>query len=111
MDDEGGNKLSTPRPNWTPPWKPGTSGNPNGRPKLVVRVRDLAREQTEKAIATLVECLDAKDGRVRVQAACALLDRAWGKPTQSIQIEREEARELRALSREELMEIARVRPS
>ena len=31
----------------------GQSGNPGGRPKVVAEVRELAQEQTEKAISTL----------------------------------------------------------
>ena len=42
----------------------------------------LAREHTAAAIQTLVECL--RDPRLRVQAATALLDRAWGKPIQPV---------------------------
>jgi hypothetical protein len=45
-------------------------------------VQELARTYTEEAIRTLVEALD--DPRLKVQAACALLDRAWGKPQLTI---------------------------
>lgn len=60
----------------------GRSGNPGGRPKLVKHVRELAQQQTEKAIRTLVRTLDAKDApyAAKVAAAQALLDRGWGKP-------------------------------
>jgi hypothetical protein len=76
-------------------WKPGQSGNPKGRvagrpssrwfnqPK---EVRDLAREHTAEAIATLVHVMRrAKDMRVRCAAAMALLDRGWGRPIETIQ--------------------------
>ena len=60
----------------------GRSGNPGGRPKLVGHVRELAQQQTEKAIKTLVRTLDAKDApyAAKVAAAQAILDRGWGKP-------------------------------
>lgn len=58
-------------------WKPGQSGNPGGRPKAAINVRDLARAQTERAIVALIEALD--DPRLKVSAAQALLDRGWGK--------------------------------
>ncbi len=64
----------------------GQSGNPSGRPKEVGHVRELARKHTDAAIATLIEI--GSDGAAppaaRVAAAQALLDRAWGKPSQAI---------------------------
>ena len=74
------------------PWPKGYSPNPSGRPKAAlddgknalqsIDVQALAREHTAAAIQTLVECL--RDPRLRVQAATALLDRAWGKPIQPV---------------------------
>jgi len=66
------------------PFAKGQSGNPSGRPKVIGEVRDLAREHTLEAIATLADALKDIDGRVRVAAANALLDRAYGKPAQAI---------------------------
>ena len=41
---------------------------------------ELARSKTPEAIETLVACMDfGNDGRVRVMAAEAILDRGWGK--------------------------------
>ena len=56
----------------------GQSGNPAGRPK---GIEALAREHTPAAIQTLVDAL--KSPKNCVPAAIALLDRGWGKPTQS----------------------------
>lgn len=66
----------------TMPFKPGQSGNPNGRRKEDTRVKELARAQTERAIEALVKALD--DDRTRVAAAVALLDRGWGKAAQAL---------------------------
>jgi hypothetical protein len=64
---------------------PGRSGNPGGRPKAVINVQELARQHTEQAVRALVEAL--RDPRHKVAAACALLDRAWGKPQISVHSE------------------------
>jgi hypothetical protein len=64
----------------------GKSGNPGGRPRVVRDLRDLAREHTPDAIATLVTVMnDAKAPHAaRVSAANSLIDRGYGKPTQQI---------------------------
>lgn len=61
---------------------PGKSGNPSGRPKVDLRVKEMARAHTEQAIQTLVDAL--QNERTCVAAATALLDRGWGKPAQAI---------------------------
>lgn len=57
------------------------SGNPGGRPKVIEGVRDLARQYKDDAIETLVTI--AKNPKIsasaRVAAACAILDRGYGK--------------------------------
>jgi hypothetical protein len=40
----------------------------------------MARQHAEKAIRTLVACLDDADARVRLDAAKQILDRGIGKP-------------------------------
>lgn len=64
------------------PWPKGYSPNPSGRPKAALDVQKLAREHTAAAIQTLVDCL--RDPKLRVQAAEALLNRAWGRPVQPL---------------------------
>jgi len=70
------------------PFQPGQSGNPGGRPKLLAEVKALAAEHTKDAIKALSEI--AKNPKAlavaRVSAANALLDRAWGKPTQAVEM-------------------------
>lgn len=68
-------------------FKPGQSGNPNGRPKVIGHLRDLARAHTEDALRTLAEICTNADAphSARVAAASAILDRGYGKPTQTIE--------------------------
>jgi len=69
------------------PFPKGVSGNPNGRPVVPASVVNLARGHTALAIATLAAICEAKRASpaAKVQAAVALLDRAWGKPVQPIE--------------------------
>lgn len=67
----------------------GTSGNPGGRPTQLAGIRELAAAHTEAAIAALAKALD--DPKTSVAAAVALLDRAWGKPQQSVDIKTDTA--------------------
>jgi hypothetical protein len=67
------------------PFQKGQSGNPGGRPKEIAELREMARAHSAEAIETLVTTMrDAKDPRVQVAAAVALLDRGWGRPGQEI---------------------------
>ena len=67
-------------------FKPGQSGNPGGRPRVLRDVQELAREKSPEAIETLSNIMhDTKaPPAARVAAANALLDRGYGKPTQPI---------------------------
>ena len=67
-------------------WKPGQSGNPGGRPKVVGEIRDLARLHTVTAMETLITVMTSAEAppAARVAAAAHMLDRGYGKPTQNI---------------------------
>lgn len=87
------------------PFKKGQSGNPNGRPKKVQQVVDKAQANADKALDALVKLIGSDDERIRLQAAMAVLDRAVGKPKQTIEDTRKTevadytVDELRALAR------------
>ncbi|WP_426287517.1 hypothetical protein [Luteibacter sp. E-22] len=86
-------------------WGKGKSGNPGGRSPRVgpngESIAELARAHTVEALATLVAVcngdvgkpdkdnpkltlIEAKD---RIAAANAILDRGWGKPKESVDID------------------------
>jgi hypothetical protein len=65
-------------------FQPGRSGNPGGRPKEHAEVKEMARAHTEQAIAVLAKWMLSDEPKAAIAAATALLDRAWGKPTQAI---------------------------
>lgn len=62
----------------------GKTGNPHGRPKVYKDLQELARTHTQAAITALVEAL--KRPGERVIAANSLLDRGYGKPGQTIDL-------------------------
>lgn len=66
------------------------AGRPPGSVSPEKKVlRELAQAHTESAVDALAGlCNDkAQPGMVRVSAACALLDRGHGRPTQSVELE------------------------
>ena len=74
-------------------WAKGQSGNPGGRSPRVgpngESIAELARAHTAEALATLVEVCTGKanEPRDRVAAANAILDRGWGKPKESMDLD------------------------
>ena len=62
----------------------GESGNPGGRPKLPAEMREMFQAKAPEAFEVLCKHLHATDPRVSVSAATQILDRAYGRPVQSI---------------------------
>lgn len=69
------------------PFAPGQSGNPGGRPKLpedIKHIREIARQYTAEAVATLATAMTDGSDSAKVAAAKELLDRGWGKSAQPV---------------------------
>lgn len=62
--------------------RPG-AGRKKGEPnKATATLKELARQYTAEAIEALIEVVRTETGSARVQAANAILDRGYGKPSQ-----------------------------
>lgn len=68
------------------PFRKGQSGNPAGRPRKLVTVSQLAEGSSEKALKKLIALMDSEKDTVALAAAQAILDRAMGKPKQSLDV-------------------------
>lgn len=83
----------------------GQSGNPSGRPKKDTIAVSMARKHGVRAIETLARIMDddAVPAKTRVTAACALLDRGYGKPAQEMALTIDDKRNATDWSRDELV--------
>lgn len=56
--------------------------------KAPIEIRSFARQHTEAALNTLVDIMSNENSKdaARVAAAQAILDRGWGKPSQSMEV-------------------------
>jgi hypothetical protein len=63
------------------------SGNPRGRPRENLEVKELARAQGPAAIRRLTQLMQSDDPQVCIAASKALLDRGFGRPEQSIALD------------------------
>jgi hypothetical protein len=74
------------------PFKKGQSGNPNGRPKKLPELRELLanvlgdEKDGKTAAEAILMALRAKAAKGDVRAAELLLDRAYGKPKQDVDL-------------------------
>ena len=68
-------------------FKPGASGNPGGRPKAASVIAIEARKHGLAMVAVLnTIARKGKSEQARISAAVALLDRGYGKPSQSVEL-------------------------
>ena len=62
----------------------GRSGNPGGRHKLPAEMREMFPAKAPEAFEVLSRHLQSPDAKVAIAAATQILDRAYGRPMQSI---------------------------
>ena len=69
--------------------KKGVSGNPGGRPKLPEDFKELAKSNATEALKKLIEFMKdmTLDARIRVEACKVIMDRAYGKPAQPVDLD------------------------
>lgn len=65
----------------------GTVLNPTGRPKIPEDVKETLRAATPRAAQVLVELLEARDPKIRLQASSIIMDRVYGKATQQVDVQ------------------------
>ena len=68
------------------PFPKGESGNPGGRPRVEHEIRVLAQQHGPAALKRIIELMASANERVALAAAQALLDRAFGRPIQGVQL-------------------------
>jgi hypothetical protein len=105
-------------PNWQPPWRKGQSGNPSGTP--VKRSKDLAQKilfSTQNGEMLVRRLVALAQGEIegsrpsdQIRAIELLMDRAYGKATQVVEIEGEVVhRAINDFSDEELRSLVELR--
>lgn len=52
----------------------------------MMKFRDLCREHTREALDRIVELIHCEDPKVALQASIHMLDRCFGKPSQSVEL-------------------------
>ncbi len=65
---------------------PGNKESP-GRPKIPKEIKEAIRAACPEAVQALIELLNSKREIIRLQAACELLDRGYGKPETMSKVE------------------------
>jgi hypothetical protein len=68
-------------------FKPGQSGNPNGRPRKIPAIDKLLQDIAEDDYTEVIKALFKKAKKGDVRAAEVLFDRAYGKARQTVEID------------------------
>jgi hypothetical protein len=73
--------------------------NPGGRPKIPQEVKDMARAASPQAMQALISILNSDYSRPNdiIRAAEVILNRAYGTPTQSVELSNSANEQLKIL--------------
>ena len=73
--------------NLKPAWKPGQTGNPNGRPKIAEEFRDNCRTfMAEGGWEKLKDIVEDKKNKDRFRALELIMGYAYGRPKQGVEL-------------------------
>jgi hypothetical protein len=64
----------------------GKSGNPSGRPAVAKEIKELALQHSEEAFRVIIAHMHNEDAKISMAAAKEILDRAYGKPAQAVEV-------------------------
>jgi hypothetical protein len=69
-------------------FKKGASGNPGGRPKVPEEFKEIAKKNSIPALHKVIEILQSPDSenKDKLRAAEIIMDRAWGKAKQELEV-------------------------
>jgi len=85
-------------------FKKGKSGNPSGRPKLPEEFKQLAKDNSTVALQKVIDILKNPNSEPKdvIKASEVVMDRAWGKANQSLDIDAKNDTTLRIILENEL---------
>lgn len=92
----------------------GICPNPGGRARGLASIRELARTYTLEAIKVLADIAQEKNEKssVRIAAANAILDRAWGRPEQGAKVRHVEPTAITDMTTKQLQALIQdIKPS
>jgi hypothetical protein len=68
-------------------WKPGQSGNPGGKPRVLAEILAMGHSNTPAIMQRLIDAaLHSADAAVWIPAAREVLNRTFGKPSQQVEV-------------------------
>ncbi len=82
----------------------GVSGNPSGRTKIPKEIIEEIRNACPHAVERLISYVDNKNPKIAMWAITELLDRGYGKPAQSVNMDMNGILDVRAQIRDVLLE-------